>query len=120
MAAQQIIYVGTVYIISCIYIFFFVLLGQNYEGIQQKRWPSTLILLITPPPIDEVQRIRHPYVENPLGLPERTNEAAGAFAKACVETAGECGISVVDLWTRMQHYPDWRNAFLRYLTLFGF
>ncbi|XP_052885983.1 GDSL esterase/lipase At5g45920-like isoform X2 [Gossypium arboreum] len=78
----------------------------------KKRWPSTLILLITPPPIDEVQRIRYPYVENPLGLPERTNEAAGAFAKACVETAGECGISVVDLWTRMQHYPDWRNAFL--------
>ncbi|XP_016753308.2 GDSL esterase/lipase At5g45920 [Gossypium hirsutum] len=79
----------------------------------KKRWPSTLILLITPPPIDEVQRIRYPYVENPLGLPERTNEAAGAFAKACVETAGECGISVVDLWTRMQHYPDWRNAFLK-------
>ncbi|PPD99503.1 hypothetical protein GOBAR_DD03482 [Gossypium barbadense] len=72
------------------------------------------------PDIQKVRDEGHPYVENPLGLPERTNEAAGAFAKACVETAGECGISVVDLWTRMQHYPDWRNAFLRYLTLFGF
>ena len=53
-------------------------------------------------------------------MPERTNEAAGAFAKACVETAGKCGIPVVDLWTRMQQYPDWRKAYLRYLRLFGF
>ncbi|XVF27531.1 hypothetical protein REPUB_Repub14bG0115900 [Reevesia pubescens] len=79
----------------------------------KKRWPKTLILLITPPPIDEDERLRHPYAENPSGLPERTNEAAGSFAKACVETAGECGIPVVDLWTRMQQYPDWRKAYLR-------
>ncbi|XVF25687.1 hypothetical protein REPUB_Repub13aG0235200 [Reevesia pubescens] len=79
----------------------------------KKRWPKTLILLITPPPVDEDERRRHPYAENPSGLPERTNEAAGAFAKACVETAGECGIPVVDLWTRMQQYPDWRKAYLR-------
>nr|KJB69603.1 hypothetical protein B456_011G033300 [Gossypium raimondii] len=77
-----------------------------------KRWPKTLILLITPPPIDEDGRLRHPYVENPSGLPERTNEAAGSFAKACVETAEECGIPVVDLWTRMQQYTDWRKAYL--------
>ncbi|WRX27330.1 GDSL lipase/esterase - like 10 [Theobroma cacao] len=81
--------------------------------VRHKRWPKTLILLITPPPIDEDERLRHPYAENPSGLPERTNEAAGAFAKACVETAGECGIPVVDLWTRMQQYPDWRKAYLR-------
>ncbi|XP_022720979.1 GDSL esterase/lipase At5g45920-like isoform X2 [Durio zibethinus] len=78
----------------------------------KKRWPKTLILLITPPPIDEDERLRHPYAENPSGLPERTNEAAGAYAKACVETAGECGIPVVDLWTRMQQFPDWRKAYL--------
>ncbi|KAK5792209.1 hypothetical protein PVK06_033323 [Gossypium arboreum] len=77
-----------------------------------KRWPKTLILLITPPPIDEDGRLRHPFVENPSGFPERTNEAAGSFAKACVETAEECGIPVVDLWTRMQQYPDWRKAYL--------
>ncbi|XP_017978038.1 PREDICTED: GDSL esterase/lipase At5g45920 isoform X1 [Theobroma cacao] len=95
---------------------------QNLHSIVsslKKRWPKTLILLITPPPIDEDERLRkysgcrHPYAENPSGLPERTNEAAGAFAKACVETAGECGIPVVDLWTRMQQYPDWRKAYLR-------
>ncbi|GMJ04237.1 hypothetical protein HRI_004092900 [Hibiscus trionum] len=79
-----------------------------------KRWPKTLILLITPPPVDEDERIRQPYVENPSGLPDRTNEAAGCFAQACVETAGECGVPVVDLWTRMQQSPDWRKAYLRY------
>ncbi|XWS19683.1 hypothetical protein CRYUN_Cryun31cG0036800 [Craigia yunnanensis] len=89
---------------------------QNLHSIVssfKKRWPKTLILLITPPPIDEDERLRHPYAENPSGLPERTNEAAGAFAKVCVETAGECGIPVVDLWTRMQQYLDWRKAYLR-------
>ncbi|KAK8503983.1 hypothetical protein V6N13_092792 [Hibiscus sabdariffa] len=78
----------------------------------KKRWPKTLILLITPPPVDEDERLRHPYAENPSGLPERTNEAAGAYGKACVEAAGECGIPVVDLWTKMQQYPDWSKAFL--------
>ncbi|CAL5346145.1 unnamed protein product [Camellia sinensis] len=55
----------------------------------------------------------HPFVENMLGLPERTNEAAGAYAKACVSVAGECGIPVVDLWTKMQQFPDWQKAYLR-------
>ncbi|XVE51440.1 hypothetical protein DITRI_Ditri02bG0040600 [Diplodiscus trichospermus] len=79
----------------------------------KKRWTKALIILITPPPIDEDERLRHPYAENPSGLPERTNEAAGAFAKACVETARECGIPVVDLWTKMHQHPDWRKAYLR-------
>lgn len=58
---------------------------------------------------------RHPYVENPTGLPERTNEAAGAYAKACIEVAGECGLPVVDLWTKMQQLADWKTACLRYI-----
>lgn len=63
---------------------------------------------------------RHPYVENPMGLPERTNDAAGAYAKACVSAAEECGVPVVDLWTKMQQLPDWKNVYLRYcmITLF--
>ncbi|XP_024029273.1 GDSL esterase/lipase At5g45920 [Morus notabilis] len=79
----------------------------------KKRWPTTRILLITPPPIDEDGRLRHPYIENPSNEPERTNEAAGAYAKACVKLAGECGIPVIDLWTKMQQFPDWKNACLR-------
>lgn len=88
---------------------------QNLQAILsflKKRWPQTTVLFITPPPIDEDARLRHPYVENLLGLPERTNEAAGAYAKACVTVAGECGIPVVDIWTKMQQISDWGNIYL--------
>lgn len=44
---------------------------------------------------------RNPYVENPLNEPERTNNAAGDYAKACMAVATECGVSVIDIWTKM-------------------
>lgn len=81
-------------------------------SIFKKRWPETQILLISPPPIDEDARLKFPYVENTMGMPERTNEAAGAYAKACVSVAAECGIPVIDLWTKMQQYPGWKKACL--------
>ncbi|XP_044495768.1 GDSL esterase/lipase At5g45920-like [Mangifera indica] len=87
---------------------------QNLHSIisyLKNKWPTALILLITPPPIDKEARLRYPYVENPMGLPERTNEAAGVYAKACTELAVE--IPVVDLWTRMQQFPGWQKALLR-------
>ncbi|CAN6683454.1 unnamed protein product [Malus baccata var. baccata] len=79
----------------------------------KKRWPSTHILLITPPPIDEDGRLRFPYIDNPLNQPERTNKAAGAYSEACISVARESGIPVIDLWTKMQEFPDWEKAFLR-------
>ncbi|XP_071719883.1 GDSL esterase/lipase At5g45920 [Rutidosis leptorrhynchoides] len=79
----------------------------------KNRWSSTHIILMTPPPIDEAKRLLHPYNENPSNLPERTNEVAGNYAKACVAVAGECDVPVIDLWTRMQQYDDWRKAYLR-------
>ncbi|CAJ1961856.1 unnamed protein product [Sphenostylis stenocarpa] len=78
----------------------------------KKLWPTTLVLLITPPPIDEEARCRHPYVENPQGLPERTNNAAGEYAKACIAVAGEFGIPVVDIWNKMQQHPEWETYYL--------
>ncbi|KAJ1393994.1 SGNH hydrolase-type esterase domain [Sesbania bispinosa] len=78
----------------------------------KKRWPTSHVLLITPPPIDEDARLRHPYGENPQGLPERTNEAAGEYARACIAVGGECEIPVVDIWTKMQQFPDWRRDYL--------
>ncbi|KAI9096281.1 hypothetical protein K1719_026000 [Acacia pycnantha] len=77
-----------------------------------KRWPNTHVLLITPPPIDEDARLRFPYVENKQGLPERTNEAAGQYARACTDIAGECGVPVIDLWTKMQRCPEWKKEYL--------
>jgi len=61
---------------------------------------------------------RHPYIENPSGLPERTNEAAGAYAQACISVAKECGCPVVDLWIKMQECPDWKQAYLRYFKFY--
>lgn len=55
---------------------------------------------------------RYPYAYNPQGLPERTNEAAGEYATACIAVAEECGVPVIDLWTKMQQCPDWRKEYL--------
>lgn len=76
------------------------------------RWPETTIILITPPPIDEAARLLSPYTENKQGLPERTNEAAGDYAKACLAVAAEHGVPSVDIWTKMQQVPGWQKACL--------
>ncbi|XP_009783081.1 GDSL esterase/lipase At5g45920 [Nicotiana sylvestris] len=76
------------------------------------RWPTTQIVLISPPPIDEPTRLLYPFIENKLGLPERTNEVAGNYAKASLAVAAECGVLAVDLWTRMQQLPGWQTACL--------
>ncbi|KAL8460601.1 hypothetical protein ACS0TY_032213 [Phlomoides rotata] len=78
----------------------------------KKQWASTRIILITPPPIDEAARILHPYVPNPSGLPERTNEVAGRYAKECVAAAAECGVAVIDIWEKMQKLPNWEKTYL--------
>ncbi|XP_072998338.1 GDSL esterase/lipase At5g45920 [Typha latifolia] len=77
----------------------------------KKRWPSTVVILITPPPIDEDGRLRDPYGDG--SLPERTNESAGVFAKACIAVANESGIPVIDVWSKMQQFPDWEKSLLR-------
>lgn len=69
---------------------------------------------------DLVLLFRYPYVENPSNEPERTNEAAGNYAKACVAVGGEYGTPVVDLWTNMQQFSDWKKAYLRSLWSFFF
>ncbi|XP_065879925.1 GDSL esterase/lipase At5g45920 [Euphorbia lathyris] len=79
----------------------------------KKQWPKTLVIFITPPPIDDDARLKYPYIENPQGLPERTNEYVGAYAEACAGVAEECGSPVVDLWTQMQNSSDWKKAYLR-------
>ncbi|KAE8815814.1 GDSL esterase/lipase [Hordeum vulgare] len=79
------------------------------------RWPSAAVILITPPPVDERARVRlgHPRNGDASGLPERTNEAAGRYARACLEVAAERGLRAIDVWSRMQEFPGWETAFLR-------
>ncbi|XP_074573836.1 GDSL esterase/lipase At5g45920-like [Curcuma longa] len=75
------------------------------------KWPWTLVILITPPPIDEEGRLRFPY-GNRSGLPERTNAAAGTYARACVFVAQQLGLPVIDIWTKMQQFSNWEKTFL--------
>ncbi|XP_020251368.1 GDSL esterase/lipase At5g45920 isoform X2 [Asparagus officinalis] len=89
---------------------------QNLKAIcssLKERWPDTAVILITPPPIDEEGRLKNPYVEDNSGLPDRTNESAGAYARACGEVAKESGIQVIDIWSKMQQYLGWEKSFLR-------
>lgn len=56
---------------------------------------------------------RDPFIEYKSGLPERTNEATGRYAKQCLAVAAEFGVSAIDLWTKMQQFPGWQKTYLR-------
>ncbi|XP_057422032.1 GDSL esterase/lipase At5g62930-like isoform X1 [Lotus japonicus] len=78
--------------------------------------PTMLIVLITQPPIYEEGRRAYAislYGENARKLPERTNEAAGQYANACVEIAKEMGVPYINLWSKMQETDGWQTKFLR-------
>ncbi|GER24475.1 GDSL esterase/lipase [Striga asiatica] len=64
--------------------------------------------------IEKIAKVeRYPYPGNVPGIPERTNEFAGAYAKQCLAVAAECGVSSIDLWGKMQEFPGWQTAYLR-------
>ncbi|XP_050220936.1 GDSL esterase/lipase At5g62930 [Mercurialis annua] len=78
--------------------------------------PTMLIVLITPPPIDEEGRFefaRSLYGEQAMELPERTNEMAGVYARQCVELAKELRVCSINLWSKMQETESWQKKFLR-------
>ncbi|GFQ05342.1 GDSL esterase/lipase at5g45920 [Phtheirospermum japonicum] len=79
----------------------------------KKQWPTARVILITPPPIDEDGRLQYPYIDNVSGLPERTNEAAGHYAKQCLAVAAECNVLAIDLWNKMQLVSGWQKLYLR-------
>ncbi|KAI5070165.1 hypothetical protein GOP47_0014508 [Adiantum capillus-veneris] len=77
---------------------------------------DTLIVLITPPPVYEKalqETAWKLYGADPEEAFSRTNDAAGRYAKACVEAAGQAEASVIDLWTCMQEKPGWQTRYLR-------
>ncbi|KAK6124311.1 hypothetical protein DH2020_041932 [Rehmannia glutinosa] len=55
----------------------------------------------------------HRFFDDSSGLPERTNEATGSYAKQCLAVAAECGVSAIDLWGKMQQFPGWQKGYLR-------
>lgn len=78
--------------------------------------PTMLVVLITPPPIDEDGRMdfaRSLYGDKAMEQPERTNETTGVYAKQCIELAKELQVSSIDLWSQMQETAGWQKMFLR-------
>ncbi|XP_057951509.1 GDSL esterase/lipase At5g62930 isoform X2 [Malania oleifera] len=73
--------------------------------------PSMLVVLITPPPVDEEGR-KEFALEKAMKHPERTNEVAGIYAKQCVDLAKELGVSSINLWSKMQETKGWQKKFL--------
>ncbi|CAA7410290.1 unnamed protein product [Spirodela intermedia] len=77
--------------------------------------PTILIVLITPPPIDEDGRMefaRSVYGDKAMKLPERTNEVTGLYAKECINLAAELQIPCINLWSKMQETEGWQKKFL--------
>ncbi|KAG9138049.1 hypothetical protein Leryth_001298 [Lithospermum erythrorhizon] len=77
--------------------------------------PSVLVVLITPPPVDEEGRkeyARSLYGDKAMKLPERTNEVAGVYATQCVDLARELDIPSINLWSKMQETEGWQKTFL--------
>ncbi|KAL4445884.1 hypothetical protein ABPG77_009083 [Micractinium sp. CCAP 211/92] len=72
------------------------------------------IVLITPPPISEPDRIIH--VQKTYGVtlavPERTNEVAGQYAAAAESLAAELGVPCLNVWTAFQAVPGWETKLL--------
>ncbi|CAI9118208.1 OLC1v1019743C1 [Oldenlandia corymbosa var. corymbosa] len=92
---------------------------KNLNAIVQhlKESSSTmLIVLITPPPVDEEGRLEYArslYGDQATKVPERTNETAGMYADKCVELAKELDLPSINLWSKMQETEGWRKKFLR-------
>ncbi|XP_039123950.1 GDSL esterase/lipase At5g62930-like [Dioscorea cayenensis subsp. rotundata] len=77
-------------------------------------FPGVLIVLITPPPIDEDGRLEFARSQNkPIELPERTNENTGIYAKEVIYLAKELHLPYIDLWSKMQETEGWQKKFLR-------
>ncbi|XP_072960997.1 GDSL esterase/lipase At5g62930 isoform X1 [Typha angustifolia] len=76
---------------------------------------SMLVVLITPPPVDEDGReeyARSLYGDNARKLSERTNEITGVYAKKCLELAKEMHLPCIDIWSKMQETKGWQKMFL--------
>uniref|UniRef100_A0A0D9V0R1 Uncharacterized protein n=1 Tax=Leersia perrieri TaxID=77586 RepID=A0A0D9V0R1_9ORYZ len=90
------------------------LLGRTSER-QHDCSKSMVIMLITPPPVDEDGRERYArslYGEEARKLPERTNEMAGVYAGQCIELAREMNIYCIDIWSKMQETAGWHKLYL--------
>eukprot|EP00934_Nitzschia_sp_Nitz4_P005912 Nitzschia sp. Nitz4//scaffold88_size82704//39945//41126//NITZ4_005293-RA/size82704-processed-gene-0.67-mRNA-1//-1//CDS//3329559497//5902//frame0 len=80
----------------------------------KESFPSSKILLITPPPVHHLQRFafqKQRYGDKATGALERNLETAGIYANACKEVARSLNLPVVDLYTSMTAVGDFGPFF---------
>eukprot|EP00887_Chlorella_sp_A99_P005674 scaffold1.g5674.t1 len=72
------------------------------------------VLLLTPPPVSEPERIAHALRTYNIKLKasERTNEVAGQYAAAAKAAAARHGVACVDLHAALQATEGWQQLFL--------
>ncbi|KAL0969341.1 hypothetical protein UPYG_G00225790 [Umbra pygmaea] len=58
------------------------------------------VIFVTPPPLYEPAWEKECILKGTIL--NRLNAVAGQYAQACVQTAGQCGVDVLDIWTLMQ------------------
>ncbi|KAM6973802.1 isoamyl acetate-hydrolyzing esterase 1 homolog [Aplochiton taeniatus] len=68
------------------------------------------VIFITPPPLHEATWEKECLLKG--SALDRLNSTAGQYAQACVQTAGQCGADVLDLWTLMQKDEQDYNLYL--------
>ncbi|POM81616.1 Isoamyl acetate-hydrolyzing esterase 1 [Phytophthora palmivora] len=73
--------------------------------------PDTGILLITPPCVDDKvqKRKARKYKGVKKDKVAHSNEMAGIYARACVETANKLGLPVLDLHTYFNNMTEWNR-----------
>ncbi|ETO81681.1 hypothetical protein F444_04061 [Phytophthora nicotianae P1976] len=69
--------------------------------------PTSRILLITPPYVDDAVQKKNAKANkgDKKGLVSHSNEMAGKYARACVDTAKRVGVPVLDLHTYFNSLP---------------
>ncbi|KAI3931319.1 hypothetical protein MKX01_040236 [Papaver californicum] len=89
---------------------------ENLRKIIRHFKGTMLVVIITPPPINEEGRNEYAqslYGDKARELSERTNEVTGVYAKQCIELAKELGFYSINLWSKMQETEGWQKKFLR-------
>ena len=77
-----------------------------------QRLPSTVVALITPPPIWEERLERSNIGKGKRIALDRTNERTKKYASACISVGKQFDVPVLDAWTGLEGQSNNREQYL--------